>query len=349
MLKKSILSFIVIVLALGAVPIVRLQAASLTTGSIALSDSRISSASVTYAITFSGVTTSPIQCINVRFSDASVAGAKPSGMTITSLALSGVSTYIPTPASWSVSNTDATGVTQITFASGETPSSASARTVLLTGITNGSIAGTTYFLQFSTYNNTDCSTSPVDNATIAFIYTSGEIVTASVDPTLAFTVAGVASAASVNSSTTNITTTSTTIPFGTITASTNKIAAQDLIIGTNAGSGYTVTIRYTGTFTNGTGGNIVDWTGTNASPTTFSAAGTSAFGYTTEDAVLGTGTVARFTSNKWAGFTTSPLEVAYNAGASADTVRVGFQAGIATTTPAGAYTTTVIYTATPIY
>jgi len=349
MLKNLIVSFIAIILVLGAIPITKTNAASLTTGSISLSDSRINSTSVTYAITFSGVTTTSIQCINVRFSDTSTAGSKPSGMDITSLTLSGTSTYMPTPGSWGVSNNNTTGNSAITFASGETPASSVARTVILTGITNASTAGTTYFLQFSTYNNTDCSTSPVDSAVIAFIYTNGQIISASVDPTLTFSVAGVASAASVNSSTTNVTTTSTNVPFGTITASVNKIAAQDISIATNAGSGYTVTIRYTGTLTNGTGGTILDWTGTNASPTTFSAAGTSAFGYTTEDTTLGTGTAGRFGSNKWAGFSTTPLEVAFSAGASSDTVRIGFQAGIASTTPAGSYSTTVIYTATPIY
>jgi len=349
MLKKSLVYLFSLVLIFGAIPIFKLTAASLTTGSVSLGDSRINASNVTYTITFSGVTLTPIKCIKVAFSDAATAGSKPSGMTISSLALSGTSNYIPTPASWTPSNDNTGGVSSITFATGETPASATARTVVLTTITNGSVAGTIYFVQFSTYNNVDCATSPVDNATIAFIYTNGQTVSASVDPTLTFSVAGVASAASVNSSTTNVTTTSTTIPFGTITASTNKIAAQDLSIATNAGSGYTVTIKYTGTLSNGSGGVITDWTGTNASPTTFSAAGTPAFGYTTEDAVLGTGTAGRFTSNKWAGFTTSPLEVIYNAAAASDTVRIGFQAGIATTTPAGSYTTTVIYTATPIY
>ncbi|MFS8130491.1 MAG: hypothetical protein ACMG57_00785 [Candidatus Dojkabacteria bacterium] len=349
MLKKSIIYLFSLILVFGAVPILKLSAASLSTGSVSLSDSRINAASTTYTITFSGVTVTPIKCIKVAFSDAATAGSKPTGMTITSLALSATSNYIPTPASWSPSNVNATGISSITFATGETPASGTARTVVLTTITNGSVAGTIYFLQFSTYNNVDCVTTPVDSATIAYIYTNGQTVSASVDPTLTFSVAGVASAGTVNSTTTNITTTSTTIPFGTITASTNKVAAQDLSIATNAGSGYTVTIKYTGTFSNGGGGVITDWTGTNASPTTFSAAGTSAFGYTTEDAVLGTGTASRFTSNKWAGLTTSPLEIIYNAAAASDTVRIGFQAGIATTTPAGSYTTTVIYTATPIY
>lgn len=349
MFKKILVCLAVTGLLLASVPIIKIEAASLTAGSVTLSDSRVNATTVTYTINFSSVTTSAIQCIRVKFSDAATAGSKPTGMTITGTALGGSSNYIPTPASWTATPNNTTGVVDITFATGETPASGTARTVILTGITNGSVAGTAYFLQFSTYADDDCTTGPVDNATIAYIYTDGQTVTASIDPTLTFSVAGVASGQSVNGSTTNVTTTSTTVPFGTITAATNKIAAQDLTIATNASGGYTVTIRYTGTFTNGTGGNITDHTGTNASPTAFSAAGTSSFGYTTADASLGTGTAGRFGGGNWAGFTTSPLEVVYSAAAASETVRVGFQAGVSGTTPAGAYTTTVIYTATPIY
>ena len=333
-------------------PFNQTKAAVLNTASVSLSDPRTSTASVTYTITQSGVTLAPIKCIKVQFSTAVTAGSKPSGMTITSLAFGGASNYVPTPASWTPTNTDATGVSTLTFATGETPASASARTVVLTGITNGNTAGTTYFVQFSTYNNVDCSTTPVDSNVIAFIYTSAQVVSGTVDPTLSISVASVASGQTVNAATTNITTTTTTVPFGTLSTGTNRIGAQDVTIGTNASGGYTLYIDYTGTFTNGAGGNISDHSGTNASPTTFSAAGTSAFGYTTNDATLGTGTAARFTSsggNKWAAFTTSPVEAAYSATPVSETTRIGYQVGISATTPAGSYTTTVILTVTPIY
>lgn len=330
-----------------AVPnILKTEAATLTTGSVSLSDSRISVAS-TYTITFSNVSVSPIKCIKAQFSDAATAGAKPAGMTLTGATFTG--NYVPTSASWTSTPNNGTGAELITFATGETPASASARTVILSGMTNGSTINTVYYLQFSTYNNTDCTSSPVDSAVIAFIYTSGQIVTGIVDPTLSFSIAGVASGQTVNGATANITTTATTVPFGTITSTVNKIAAQDMIIATNAGGGYTLTTQYSGTFTNGTGGNITDWTGTNVAPTVFSAAGTSAFGYTTNDFTLGTGTTGRFNANKWAGFTTSALEVGYNAAAISETIRVGYQAGISSVTPAGAYTTTVTFTVTPIY
>jgi hypothetical protein len=347
-MKKVLVIVSALVLSVSFIPFSRIFAASLTTGSVSLSDSRINIASVTYSILFSGVSLSPIKCIKVQFSDAATAGAKPAGMTITSLALSGTSNYVPTPASWTPSNNNTTGVSSITFATGETPASASARTVVLTAITNGSTAGTAYFLQFSTYNNIDCSTSPVDSATIAYIYTNGQTVSATVDPTLSFTVAGVASAQTVNGATTTITTTSTTIPLGTLSVGSNSIGAQDLSVGTNANGGYTVTARYTGQLSNGTY-SMTNHTGTNASPTTFSAAGTESFGYTTADTTLGTGTAGRFSGNKWGQFSTSNLEVIYSAAAVSETTRFGYQAGIASITPAGSYTTTVIFTATPIY
>lgn len=322
--------------------------ATLTNGSILLSDSRPSATSVTYTLTHSNVTTSTIRCIRVQFSDAATGGSKPAGMNITSAALSGSSNYVPTPGSWSVSNNNTTGVVSITNSSGETPASSSNRTVILTGITNGSSAATTYYVQFETFTNTDCATGPVDNAVTAFIYTNGQTMSATVDPTLSFSVNSVASGQSVNGSTTTAGSTSTTLPLGTLSVSANRVVAQDLTIGTNAQNGYTVTVAYTGAMSNGSH-NLANHTGTNSSPTAFSAAGTEAVGYTTNDFSLGTGTANRFQGGNWAALSTTPAEIAYHGSAVSETVRAGFQAGISATTPAGAYTTTVIYTATATY
>ena len=83
------------------------------------------------------------------------------------------------------------------------------------------------------------------------------------------------------------------------------------------------------------------------------SAGTEAFGYTTNDATLGTGTAARFTTGgpKYAAFTTSNAEAGYSGAAvSSETIRLGYAVGISGTTPAGTYgSSTVIITATPAY
>jgi len=343
-------------LSLGLMPFAptfsHVSAASLTGSKVAISDSRPSIASTSYDIEFDNVTTSAIKCIKVEFDTAADGtGGKPSGLDITSAALSGTSDFIPTPASWSVSNNNTTGISSITFATGETPAGATDRNVILTTITNGSVAETGYYVIFNTYNNVDCASSGVDSGIGTFIYATGQSVSLTVDPTIAFNVQAVASAQSVNSATTTVTSTDGTIPFGTVTSGALGIAAHDATVTTNAGSGYTVYIRYTAKPTSGAN-DIDDHTGTNASPTTL-AAGTEAFAYTTNDAVLGTGTAARFTTAppKWAAFTTSNAEVAYSAAAvSSETTRIGYAVGVSGTTPAGTYgTSTVILTATPAY
>jgi hypothetical protein len=329
------------------------QAATLTGSKVAISDSRPSGTSVSYDIEFDSVTTSAIQCIRVEFdTQADGGGSKPSGLDITSLALSGSTDYIPTPGSWGVSNNNSTGVSSITFGSGETPASATDRNVILTTITNGSTPETGYYVIFNTYNNTNCSSSGVDSGTGTFIYVTGQSVSLSVDPSISFDLAAVSNSQSVNGATTSVTTTDGTIPFGTVTTSTSGIAAHDATVTTNAGSGYTMYIRYTQAPTTGAA-SIDDHSGSNASPTTMSP-GTEAFGYTTNDATLGTGTADRFTSsggNKWAAFTTSNAEVGYSGtSVSSQTIRLGYQVGISGTTPAGAYgSSTVIITATPAY
>ena len=354
--QRSIVALVTAVLLLAVIMLQAhiVSAATLTSASMTLSDPRPSTAS-NYTFQASNVTTSSIRCISIEFDTAhDGTGGKPTNLTTTGATFSG--NYVPTPASWTVNNNNTTGITNITLAGGETPASASGRTVTLTGLTNGSVADDDYFAIFKTFNNTDCSTTPVDSVVVNFIFTNGQAVSMSVESTLAFTVAGVAGTGSntVNSAniTNGLTTTSATIPFGTISSSANKVAAQDLTVSTNAGAGYTVYTRYTGVPTSGAYTISDLGTAPNSAPVAFTAAGTEGFGYTTEDATL-SGTANRFTTsggNKWAAFTTSNAELVYSAAAvNNQTTRVGFQAGVANTTEPGSYVTSVIYTAVPIY
>src|SRR5688572_8165547 len=162
---------IALILSALAIQVHVVSAATLTGASVTLSDPRPSTATVSYDFQASNVTTSAIRCIRVEFDmSADGTGGKPTGMDVTNAALSASSDYIPTPASWSVSNNNTTGVSSVTFASGETPASASARNLILTTITNGSVADNDYYVIFNTYNNTDCSTSPVDSSVVGFIF-----------------------------------------------------------------------------------------------------------------------------------------------------------------------------------
>ncbi len=181
---------------------------------------------------------------------------------------------------------------------------------------------------------------------------AGVTVTATVAESLSFSISNVASSESVNGATTNVATVSgDAVTFGTIAVGANKIAAHDLVVGTNATGGYTVTVKYTTKLQISGGNDIDDLTAANDDPAVFPAS-TEGFGYTTEDSTLGTGTAARFTDvgNEWAKYTTSPLEVAYSSGpVSSETTRVGYQAGIEADTPAGDHSTVIIYVATPIF
>ncbi|EDK72488.1 hypothetical protein TM7_0382 [candidate division TM7 genomosp. GTL1] len=335
------------VLVLSLFPVAPAHAA-LSTSSLGLSDPRPSQ-TAQYTLTSSGFNTGQtIGCIEVDLGTAVDGSGSISGLNTSASTF--VSQSITASGTWTVSNTgSANHQLRLTNTTPVAPQSGS-QTAVWGVVTNGNTADTAYYGKVTTYTTNACST-PVDTTAVQFIYTNGTAVSATVDATLSFAVAGTSSGGTCNGATTNVTTTANTVPFGTVTTGSNKIGSQNLTVTTNAGNGYTVATRYTGQLASGSN-TIADHSGSNAAPTSFSAAGTSAFGYTTNDSSLGTGTANRFTStpNVWAAFTTSNAEVAYsNAAVSSQTTCVGQQVGISGTTPAGNYTTTVVYTATPVY
>lgn len=341
--------FVVSITRVGA-----LQAASLSTSSLSLGDPRPSTINVSYAFAAGGVSLTPIKCIKEVYADTSTGSVVPAGMSTAAANLDTANTnYIPTPASWTITR-PANGTITLTNATGETPAAASARKVTLSGVTNASTADTKYFLRLSTYNNIDCTSSPIDSVTVAFIFTNGSTLSLTVDQTLSFTVNAVASGQSCNGATSTQPSSATTIPFGTVSAAANSVVCQDLQAATNATNGYTISTRSVGAPTNSIGQTITSQAGTNAAPTAFPAPGTEAYGYTTNDPSLstlgGSATPNRFQTNLWAGMTTANAEVGYEStGVTATTYRVGHQAGISLTTRPGTYQTTVIYTCTPVY
>jgi hypothetical protein len=331
------------------------SAATLSTASVALSDPRPSQ-TATYTFTGSSVTSTLIKCIKVTAATTNGGATAPTGFDMTSAAVSASSTLINSSTTgWSAAFSGGVGnknILQYTNASGITPGTTTGATFIITSITNSSVQDTSYFYTVATFNNTDCATSPVDNATVKFINTNGSTLSLSVDPTLTFTINAVGSAQSCDGTTTTAASTSTTIPFGSVTSAANAIVCQDLTAATNATNGYTIYARYTAKPTNALSQTIADSSGSNGTPAAFTAAGTEAYGYSTNDSTLGTGTANRFTSPSqgWAAMTTSNAEVAYEpTGVSTATYRIGHQVGVSLTTKPGTYTTTIIYTCTPVY
>lgn len=339
----------------------RVNAGTLTSAKVTISDSRAGQTSVTYNFAFTASASTAIKQWTIQFcTTASGTCTTPTGIVTTSAVRS--SDNVSGAGRTDTFTTNGTLTTVVTTPAVQSPL---AITASYTTITNPTGADTTYFARITTYS--DAGTTVIDgtNAVAFAILTSTSIaVTATVDPTFTFTVTAVTSGGTVNGATTNLTTTATTIPFGTLSSGSTKIGAHDLAVTTNATNGYTTTVKaaasppLSDTTTNE---NIDIFTGTNAAPTTWTApAGTAKsvntgfFGYTTNDAVLGTGTVDRFTSvggNKWAGPTTSALEVAFSSvGVStAETTRIGWQAEVNGLQPPGSYSGTVVLVATPTY
>lgn len=333
------------------------RAGTFTARKLTISDSRAAATSVTYDFAFTTSVTTSIKQVDIQVCDSA------SG---TCNAPSGFASGTPTLGSDNLAGTGRTTTAPTANAfrvvvTSPSTQSTQAVTMSFTGVTNPSTIDTTYYARITTYSDTGSTViDGTDAVAFAILTTTSIAVSATVDPTLTFSVAAVTSGGSVNSATTNVTTTATTVPFGTLSSGSTKIGAHDITITTNATSGYTTTVKGTTNPVLVSGSNNIDeFTGTNATPTTWSSPAGSAnsvntgyFGYTTNDATLGTGTAARFTTGapKWSGTTTSPLEVAYSAtGVTSEVTRVGWQAEVNALQAAGAYTGTVILVTTPTY
>ncbi len=357
--SRVALVLIITICSLGLLPFSSLvQAGTFTPAKVTISDSRAGNAATTYDFAYTATVTTDIKQINVVFcTTASGACTTPTGMVTT-----GATRESDNIAGTGRADTFTGNGTLTTVVTTPATQSTQAITVSYSGITNPTTPDTTFFARITSYSDTGSTV--IDSASVAFaiLTTTSIAVSASVDPTFTFSVAA-ANTGAVNGASIDVTSsTANTIPFGTLATGVPKVAAHDLSIVSNSKNGYTITVKALATPPLADGSNNIDeFTGVNATPTTWSSpAGSGAnvntgfFGYTTNDASLGTGTATRFTAsggNKWSGTTTSPLEVAYSGVGvtSAEVTRVGWQAEVNGLQPAGAYSGTVVLVATPTY
>jgi hypothetical protein len=215
----------------------------------------------------------------------------------------------------------------------------------------------------------DAANALIDSAEAMVAITEDVVVTATVSATLTFTISGVTSGQSVNGTVTNIDTTATTIPFGTLTVGATSTAAQDLAVATNASDGFTVTIFQDQNLTNANGNDIdcfddgvcVDYTSAAAWSAPAGILGQENtyghFGITSEDESLGTNCASDYYgTDLWAGLSgTTQAEVMCHTGPADGSTphkgatRVGFNIEITALQEAGDYTNTLTYIATPTY
>ncbi|MFA4931081.1 MAG: hypothetical protein WC570_04430, partial [Patescibacteria group bacterium] len=210
--------------------------------------------------------------------------------------------------------------------------------------------------------STSQSSVVLDEGTIGISINHTVLVTLSIDEYLSFSLVGVGSGQNVNGVTTNLVTNATNIDFGSNLGAFDLIAAQDLMVSTNATSGFTVTVKVTHDLNTGLGDQINNFPNANAAPAIWSSppgSGVDSYwGYTTDDNTLGSGMVNRFTmggGDKWAGFTTSEEEVFYHDGPIDGTgtgqgiTRVGYQAEANNWQASGDYSTEVVFLCTGVF
>jgi len=211
--------------------------------------------------------------------------------------------------------------------------------------------------------NTD---TPIDFSTGKVAHIEAVRVTATVDPTISFSIAGVAAAQTRCGVSTSVTTTAVAVPFGTMALNTFKNAAHLLTVSTNGTAGYVVTASENdqlgkdgGTTPNildslGNGGAMTEsasaeWTTTTINGFGFSLenvdAATVPFQYTTATGNC-TGTFcARQFADLQATETVQTI-MSSTTVADAEATNVCYRLGVGATQAAGDYENQIIYTAT---
>lgn len=190
------------------------------------------------------------------------------------------------------------------------------------------------------------------------------LVTANVLTTFDFVVYGNGSGEVVNGTSTTQVSSSTTIPFGTLSAGEIETLSQDLTVATNAINGFVVTVMEDSHLLSSTGADIdnFDDSVTSATPAAWNSPSNSIanentwghWGVTSEDTATTRG--VQFGSNQWAGVSTTPQVIFSHTGpadgitAGVGSTTVGYQVEITALQEAGDdYSTTLTYVATPTF
>ena len=209
------------------------QAASLTNYSVSIGDSRAGVATY-HNYQFNTPSTTDIKEVTFQYcTTASGSCTAPTGMVLTATptlgTVSGIGGTSPTVAGSSGTCTGSGNtVCTVTLTIGTPGAQSGGATVIVpivSGITNPSTTNTTFFVRITTYSDTGSTIIDGPNSAAFAILTGTSIsVSASVDPTLTFTIAGINGdgSSTVNGATlTNgVDTTANTVPFGTLTAGT---------------------------------------------------------------------------------------------------------------------------------
>ncbi len=359
-LKRTLSWTIIVSLLLLGFPVTPSpQAASLTNASVTISDSAPAATGVTYNFAFT-----------TGASATSVTFTFDSNFTSRSGALPTAGADYTCPAGLSLT---ATTSNSFTCAGGTlNPGNATSVVTNITNPTKSAAVGTA-----DTYKVT-ITTNGGEDGEVMFAIIEAVVVTATVEATLQFTISGVNSATSAKNTLTTATTTPTTIPFGTLVPNATTVAAQDLRVTTNASDGFFVRVYQDGLLRSAAGDTISTFKDNTPVPISATEAWSAPsgildttstyghFGFSSEDKGVKsdgtcgdpstTGAFGDHDSNLWAGFNGTNREpvMCHTGPADGQTqdkgyTRVVYRVEISSLQPAGEYTNTLTYIATPTY
>jgi len=235
------------------------------------------------------------------------------------------------------------------------------------GTGNGQIVNPTVGSYEINIETSDGSTLDTGAARVAIV--DDVDVTASVDTTFTFAVAGIDATGggeTVGGEAISGSTTATAIPLGRLDVLTATTVAQDLTVTTNANQGYTVTAQVDGSLQSSTGADIdgFDDGAYSDTPTTWSVPFGDVndentwghWGITSDDGTTTRAAPDEFDDNEWIGPTTTARVVMGHDGpadgttAGVGTARIGFRTEITALQESGDdYEAVLTYVATPIF
>jgi hypothetical protein len=334
--------------------------AALSSASVALTDPEPGVTS-SYNFTASNASATVVNCVEVDFSNnADGSGGVPSGMTTTSAVLNASSTLF-TSTNLTKDSSAANGSVVYSDSTGHAAASGSGKTYNLDTITNANpVSTTSYWMTFKTTNNHnttnhDCSGgTTIDVVTVGFVIQPGQQLSLTVNPTLTFSVTGQSASTVCNGVTTTTASSGNNIALGVPTPAANTSTCQHLVVSSNSTHGYSVYIRDTAEAANQLAQKLADYNAGSSTPSAWTTAGAEGYGFTTSNSSVSGFSGSKFEAFQGGGSRTNSsannvLVGTNSASVYQDAFDVAFQSGVSTTTLPGTYTTTVVYTCTPVY
>ncbi len=342
--KAKLIASSLVLLVVSISPVLGVSQASATqiTGRKVTISTSAPSTSATYTVTFTVPTASLIKSASfVACTTPSGSCSTPAGFSASG-AVASQPTNLGDASGWTT--TDSTSAELRFSKSGNVATPSASQTIVFSSVTNPSTTNSTFFLRMTTYTNANW-TFPIDSGVVAASTATQVTVSLQVDEALTFctgtsitgTNCGTATGSAVNLGIGSTTTTSTGTSI--MAASTNAVNGYSITV---SGAPLTSGVDTITPLVSGATSNVgVKQFGLNLVSNTVPSIGASIIGSGTAAATVNYGTSNTFRLG------TGEIIATIGGVTNANTFTISYIANIDGSTPAGNYTTTLTYVATP--